>query len=232
MHGIHKTDADRRATAFTLIELLVVVAIITVLVAILLPAMAGARRTAQLTVCQSNLRQWGVNHLMFAQENEGWFLHFDREGGDWKSPEIVRDLEFAQFFIKHYAMSKSMFYCPLAADWQMFWQWPGWTDFSMIGYTYFGRYPEWIDSPPFAWFKNGYQVPMRVSDEGWYVLMTDKCRVLQSQTNHWFGENDIGVGVLCVDGHCENQRSGTATDFSPNFDAGGGFWVWWGRTLR
>jgi len=54
------------AGAFTLIELLVVIAVIALLIGILLPSLAGARRSARETMCTSNFRQYGLGTHAYA----------------------------------------------------------------------------------------------------------------------------------------------------------------------
>lgn len=68
-HPQHKTTHH----AFTLIELLVVISIVSLLIAILLPALGKARVSARSLKCLTGMRQIGVAQYMYLNDNKEAF---------------------------------------------------------------------------------------------------------------------------------------------------------------
>ncbi len=80
MSSVNRDDVRRRhSKAFTLVELLVVISTMALLVALLLPALAGARSQAHGLVCRANLRQLVVAGLGYATENDGFCVSGARD---------------------------------------------------------------------------------------------------------------------------------------------------------
>lgn len=63
----------RTRRAFTLIELLVVISIIALLIAILLPALGAARRSARTAVCLAHLKGAGTGMQTWATDNKTFY---------------------------------------------------------------------------------------------------------------------------------------------------------------
>lgn len=103
---------------FTLIELLVVIAMITLLTAVLLPALGAARKYARTIVCQSNLRQWGVTLALYTQEHQGR-LPTDTNGdsGIWflRGVYLAQDDPNAKTGTLHGFGTRAIALCPAAS---------------------------------------------------------------------------------------------------------------------
>ncbi|MBI4026520.1 MAG: DUF1559 domain-containing protein [Verrucomicrobia bacterium] len=151
-----------RSWSFTLIELLVVVAIISILAALLLPALKRAKESAKRVQCMNNLKQIGISCMLYAGDNDDWFP----PTGNYTQP--AKDISF---FINpslypQFAQANSRAYweiyrCPstrmnLTSS-------QGW-----ISYLYFGGQGNWLNVTAwYGWntsrFDNGFQPTPRLT---------------------------------------------------------------------
>jgi len=64
----------RNKSGFSLIELLVVISTVSILIAVLMPAMTGARQNARAVTCRSNLRQLVLANIEYSNDNDGFYV--------------------------------------------------------------------------------------------------------------------------------------------------------------
>ena len=113
-----------RQPGFTLIELLVVIAIIAILAAMLLPALARAKKAAQKTQCLNNMKQLQICWVMYADDyHQGLVRNEPNDDTSWVSGVVGSEATTAgatntanivQGLLWVYNKSLGVYKCPAA----------------------------------------------------------------------------------------------------------------------
>ena len=100
-----------RRLGFTLIELLVVIAIIAILAALILPALARGKDSAQRIACVSNLRQLGYVYHLYIQDYNNKLPDNDMLGKS--SYRAVTDPMGLPMHFANYVQTNRLWLCPV-----------------------------------------------------------------------------------------------------------------------
>lgn len=211
---------------FTLVELLVVLAIISLLIAILLPVLAAAKERANRIKCASNLHQLGIAIKMYSNDCKGQYPRTLYRADSWgpdcfetRPTEIYpNDVTGAMFLlIKRGLVTPGVFLCPSAGT-GITWRSPNpilsfdnfiWAKpySSILHYSYANPYPYTAGSDR----QRSYRGPPKVAPD--FVVMADRndaqTRYLvllssdPSLTRRGNSSNhkQAGQNILCHDGH-------------------------------
>jgi type II secretory pathway pseudopilin PulG len=94
--SIHSARSD---CAFTLTDLLALIAILALVALVTVPALAGVQNKGGRLECANNLRQIGMESMVYAQENKGWLpiMTLGAANGNGASRNKMNGLHYVRY---------------------------------------------------------------------------------------------------------------------------------------
>jgi|GEM_PF-2147116 len=171
----------RKVPGFTLIELLVVISIIALLIAILLPALSSAKRTAIRAQCGSNIKQMATANINTAIDRKGFYPlsrrslsatvykmdTYPNPIGGWSHTTWVNLPMFEDFQANGVDMES--FTCPNRAGTGILWERPGW-GWRLGYYVLSGREQS---GTQFTFDGRKWITPLSIDDDSELVMLSD-----------------------------------------------------------
>ena len=198
---------------FTLIELLTVIAVISTLLAVVVPALKNAKQTVRQVICASQMKQWALAVLAYTNENHNTLPVYSDACDTTNSqnaldPEALWYNRLSEYLTREYQGTWGMHYgvrqCPSARA--------NWGDEAVWVGVFFGKYNP-NNAPfiqPFQW--TGSQLirmcdPVKYSSikaPANYLMLLDVRRDIVFDPIYWMwdtdydgdGMNDSRSGVL------------------------------------
>jgi prepilin-type N-terminal cleavage/methylation domain-containing protein/prepilin-type processing-associated H-X9-DG protein len=213
MSTFQKNRKIKSKSGFTLIELLVVVAIISVLIAILLPALNSAREQARMAGCASQLHQMGMAFAYYRGECNDFFpmIYNDAPINSNNISKISKWPYHAWNYVfveqMKYLPSYQVFACAsFPADGGL---WYGWTlfDHGERIRMHYGYNHTHLGQSRYYGTTSGYGPPARenqIQDMSRTILVTDSLRYLEG----YYCGSSFNEGSLIGYPHARHKSTG------------------------
>ena len=214
---LEQTSRHQNHARFTLIEMLVVISIIAALATMIGSAVFHAKESGEKALCLSNLRQVGLMHLQYADNNQGTFCPaWDETFCQWDSDNRYQEGGFLSRSVREAgdANNTEVFSCPAAK--KKFQEKEYAPKFAGYGYNYMLSFASHKDFPPaYRWVKTG-----KVKRPGKVVIAADAAVMWSADEvgpTSFLNQPSSGTGgfvdfrhleqanAVYVDGHCESR---------------------------